>query len=237
MTTSGVTNSEFPADFVIQEAYERTGRDPQGLTGWQIQSGLNSLNLMFLNWQNQNVLEWNMDQQLASLADGARYFDTTPGTVAVLSAYLRRDSIDTALLPIARDQYDALPDKDTQGFPDRYWTYRTAGADPRVFLWQCSDRATDQVYYWRIKRTDDVITLAETLDTVDRWLDAVTASLAVRLWEKLPIEVIKTLGGAYNNKTIELATAAKEKLYFAQTEDRTKASMFALPVDYVSGDI
>ena len=46
MATSGVINTEFPCDFVITEAYERCGVQPGDLTAWNIQTAINSLNLL-----------------------------------------------------------------------------------------------------------------------------------------------------------------------------------------------
>ena len=193
MPTSGVTNTEFPADFVITEAYERCGREPGDLTAWSLQTAINSLNLLFLDWQNQNVLEWMVDKQEVTLTKGAEYFDTEAGTVSVLNAYLRRgdaDDADTPLISIDRVAYSEIPNKTDEGRPDRYWQYRAAGAVPRLYIWQTSDADDDVVHYWRIKRTDDVTAPTETLGTVDRWLEATAAALAVKLWEKTPVRMI-----------------------------------------------
>ena len=81
MATSGITNTEFPADFIITEAYERCGYVAGDLTAWNLQTAINSLNLLFLSWQNLNVLEWNIELQVQRLTRGAQFFDTAPGTV------------------------------------------------------------------------------------------------------------------------------------------------------------
>ena len=235
MATSGVTNTEFPADFLITEAYERCGRQPSTLTAWSLQTAMNSLNLLLLSWQNLNVLEWNVDLQSVTLTENAEFFETEPGTVSVLNAYLRRDGVDIPMVSIDRVSYSGIPNKDNPGRPDRYWQYRAAGAVPRLYIWQTSDRDDDEIFYWRFSRTDDVTAPTETLDTVDRWLEATTANLAVMLWEKMPIEEIgKMPDGLFGAKSAALAAMAREKLYFAQTEDRDKASLNFSPIDYTA---
>ena len=107
---------------------------------------------------------------------------------------------------------------------------------PRLHIWQTSDRDDDEIRYWHIKRTDDVTAATETLDTVDRWIEATTATLAAKVFEKLPPEIIgKFPAGFYSVKSQQLATNAREALYFAQTEDRDKASLTFSPIDYAAG--
>lgn len=235
MATSEFIGTEFQADFVITDAYERCGRMPGDLTAWSLQTAMNSLNLLFLDWQNKNVLEWNIDKQEKTLAQGAVSFDTAPGTVSVLNAYLRRlGGNDTPMISITRDEYSGETDKDSEGRPTKYWQYRPAGAVPELFIWKPSIRANDVIHYWRIKRTDDVTAPTQTLDTVDRWIEATTASLAVKLWEKTPIEEIARMPqGLYSGKAVMLSNMASERLYFAQTEDRDKADLTFLPYSVV----
>ena len=233
MATSGVINTEFPADFLITEAYERCGMQPGDLTAWSLQTAINSLNLIFLSWQNLNTLEWNVDKQVEPLVQGSVSFGTTAGTVGVINAFLRRDGVDIPMVSIDRVAYAGIPNKDTEGRPDRYWQYRNAGAEPELFIWQASDRADDELHYWRIRRTEDVTAPTETLATVDRWIEATTATLAVRLLEKMPVETIAKLPpGYYDMKLQQLVGSASEALYFAQTEDRDKTSVTITPVDY-----
>ena len=237
MATSGVTDTAFPADFIVTDAYERCGREPGDLTAWSIQTAINSLNLIFLDWQNKNVLEWNVDEQTSGpLTRGALFFDTAPATVSVLNAYLRREGVDTPLVSLDRVAYSGIPNKDIEGRPDRYWQYRAAGELPRLYIWQASDRSDDEIRYWRVKRTDDVTAPTETLDTVDRWIEATTAALAVKLWEKTPVEMIgKMQPGVYGAKAQSLSRMAAEKMYFAETEDRDKSSLTFAPYDPTEG--
>ena len=233
MAASGVINTEFPADFLITEAYERCGRMPGDLTAWSLQTAMNSLNLLFLDWQNTNVLEWNLELRVHVLRKGAESFETENGTVSVVNAYLRRGGNDTPMISIGRVEYSGENNKDSEGRPQKYWQYRPAGSNPILFIWQPSDRDDDEIHYWRIKRTDDVTAPTQTLDTVDRWLEATTAALAVKLWEKMPIEEIAKLPQSlsYGGKATDLERKAAEKLYFAQTEDRDKAGLFITPYD------
>ena len=79
---------------------------------------------------NHNVLEWNVDLQSVMLTENAEFFETEPGTVSVLNAYLRRDGVDIPMVSIDRVSYSGIPNKDNPGRPDRYWQYRAAGAVP-----------------------------------------------------------------------------------------------------------
>ena len=239
MATSEVISTEFQADFVITDAYERCGRMPGDLTAWSLQTAMNSLNLLFLDWQNKNVLEWNIDKQEHPLVRGAESFLTAAGTVSVLNVYLRRrGGNDTPMISVARDEYSGETNKDSEGRPQKYWQYRPAGGPPELFIWQPSDRDAgvdgDVIHYWRVKRTDDVTAPTETLDTVDRWIEATTASLAEMLFEKTPLDAIARMPpGVYAQKTADLKRKASEKLYFAQTEDRDKATLTFAPYSSV----
>lgn len=190
MTTSGVVTLEYDIAELTEEAYERAGLDLQELNAHHLRTAMRSLNLIFKRWQNLQIKVWTLVETTKTLTEGDTSFDLAAGTVDVdpNTVVLRRSGVDTPMVPLLRDDYWAIPDKDVKGRPDRFWIDKS-GATLTLYHWQAAENSTDQIVYQRIRRLYDVTAMTETPDALDRWVEALTAELAWRLFGKLPLPV------------------------------------------------
>lgn len=183
MSTSGTWNFSPEIAEICDEAFERCGVDPASLTGRHLRSARRSLNLLFSSWANRGPHLWAIDQQTFTVTASDPSYDCPAGTIAILEMVVRRDGIDTPVFPMARDEYLAIPDKTTEGLPNRYYFNRTI-TTPTLTFWDVPENSTDTIIYYRMRQLEDAGNGANTLDIPYRWQEAVTAGLASKLAEK-----------------------------------------------------
>lgn len=187
MATSGTASINFEVVDLIIEAYERAGYDPQELNAGHMRTARRSLNLILINWANRTMLPFAMDLQTFTTVDGQATYSLPADTVDVLpDVTLRRDGNDTPVQRISRQDYENIPDKDTEARPDRCFIHRLA--TPVMYLWPVPENSTDTVRYWRLRRLEDVTGSAETVDVSFRWFPALCSELTFSLYEKKPDE-------------------------------------------------
>lgn len=192
MSTSGTYAYEPTVAEWCDEAWERCGMDPAKLTMRHLRSARRSLNLMFSEWPNKGVKLWTVDEQTQTVGDGDPTYDTASGTVTILEMMVRRSGIDTAVFPMSRSEYEAIPDKTAEGLPTRYYQDR-ARSVPTYTLWQVPENSTDVIHYWRVRRIQDVGAPSNTLDVASRWFEPVASGLAAKLAVKFAPDRLKTL--------------------------------------------
>jgi len=93
-------------------------------------------------------------------------------------------------IPFARlnqDDYTNLPNKTFQGRPLQFWLDRQLAA-PIARLWPVPDNQAQfaQFVTWRQRHIMDVGTLQQTIELPQRWVDAITWELALRLCYEIP---------------------------------------------------
>jgi hypothetical protein len=72
MATSGTNTFNLSLSEVIEEAFERCGLEAR--SGYDLQTGTRSLNLLLQEWTNDGVNLWTMDQfTVQMVADQATY--------------------------------------------------------------------------------------------------------------------------------------------------------------------
>lgn len=215
MTTSGTYSFAPKNAEIIDEAFERVGVDPASLTARHLQSAMRSINLMFGDWTNDGAKQWQIDQQTLTLTEGDYDITAPTGTADVLMMVLRRSGTDTLMQPLSREDYLALPDKDIEGRPDRYFVDKQQSSVV-IYLWQAPENSTDQIIYYRLRRQQDAGKLVNTPDINPLWHEAMAAGLASRLWLKFGDT------GDKQRYTI-LQTEAKRTFENAKDADRDRA--------------
>jgi hypothetical protein len=184
MATSGTRSFTLTTASLIDEAWERCGKKASELTGEIIVSAIRSLNLLFVDWTNEGVREWSVDEQSQTLTEGDAAYDLPAGTIDILSATLKRDDGEVELYRISREDFRLLHNKTTEGRVDRYFVDKQRDAKV-LHVWPEPENSTDQIVYYRLKRIEDATTYGtETLDVSSEWLNAMAAGLASRLAEK-----------------------------------------------------
>ena len=186
MTTSGVYTFDPELAAIAEEAFERCGIDPATITARHAKSARRSMDYLFSGWANRGPHLWAIDQQTIAaptLVAGTATYNCPAGTVAVLEMVVRRSGVDTPISPMARDEYLAIPDKTTQGLPNRFYFDRSR-TTPTLTFWNVPENATDQIIYYRMRQLQDSGGAALTADIPFRWQEALAAGLAAKLAEK-----------------------------------------------------
>lgn len=228
MTTSGVIGFNLDILDVIEEAYERCSVEKQKLTADHLQSARRSLNLLLQSWANVNERPWAVDKLDFTVSAGNADEALPSDTIDILEATCKRDDHEIPMTRISRSDYHALPDKTIQGRPDRFWLHKDRERAV-MYLYQTPENSTDEIHYWRIRELQTVTSYADNPDVLGRWLDALCAGLALRLYGKLPKDLFDAARYAI------LKGEATEAFDLANTEDRDRAPLEVVPFNYMRG--
>lgn len=122
----------------------------------------------------------------------------TTGSLAYTQVYFGNTPTEIPFSRLNRDDYTSLPNKTFQSLrPLQYWFDRQV-PNAVMHLWPVpSSGSTEyQVVMWRHRHIMDVGSLTEDIEVPQRWIDAVTAELAVKLALEIPqvsADIIPTL--------------------------------------------
>lgn len=172
------------ADAVVG-AYGRIGiRRPELLTEHMV-DGYRQANLALVKLSNFQPNLWTEETQEVELTDGTATYTLEARTVMVLIATIRTGSgvtqNDRVLGPMSAVEYQAIPNKASEGFPSIYWFNRQI--TPTITLWLVPD--ADDTYTLRlqtVRQVQDVnLASGETADLPYRWYDWFEAEIAYRL--------------------------------------------------------
>jgi hypothetical protein len=190
MATSGtfVFNPELAE--LMDEAFERARVDPAHLTARHIRSARRSISFMLVDWATKDYHDFRITQESFTVVEGqAVYtagtdFDTTYiNLLDVLDASLTRSGTDTPVEFTSRSSYMDIPDKTTEGRPDRVFVDKQR--DGLVFtLWPVPENSTDILKFNAVRKYEDSDTAADNADVPYHMYDAFAAELAFRLAEK-----------------------------------------------------
>ena len=183
MATTGTFAFTLDIAEMIEEAWERCGKDPTALMSRHITSAIRSLNLLLREWENRNVVQWQLVEETQTMVASTGSFALPTGSIDIISAVLQRDGVDIPMVMISRQEWLDIPDKLTEGRPNRYWVERVLGV-PTVHLWSVPENSTDIMVYYRLRPFEDAGAMVNTVDVQQRWLDALVAGLTWKLSEK-----------------------------------------------------
>lgn len=234
MTTSGTSISNLDLLNIVEESFERCGKELR--TGYDLKTARRSLNLLTMEWANRGINLWTLDEGSIPLVKGQAVYDLPTDTIDLLDQVIRTNTgtnqNDIYLSRISASTYATIPSKNTLGRPYQVWIDRQSDAmypnpvgqsSPRVTLWQVPDR--DNFYtlvYWRLRRMQDAGKGVETQDIPFRFLPALVAGLAYHMSFKIPdaMERMPALKAVYD-----------EQWMLAADEDREKATL-SIPPDH-----
>ena len=234
--SSGITNRFNPAiDDIIEEAFERTNiRGTR--TGYQLRSARRSLNIMFQEWENRGVHLWKVKLAKVPLILGqAEYSFATdsinfPSDISdTLEAFYRNNSTttapqDIALTQISRSQYNATPNKLTQGTPSQYYVERKI--NPSIFLYatpnsRVSSTTTPssfQFCFYYLSKIENPGAYTNVSDVVNRFYPCMMSGLAYYLSMKFSPE-----------RTLDLERIYESEMLRALDADNQGTSTFISP--------
>ena len=223
--SSGITNRFNPAiDDIIEEAFERTNiRGTR--TGYQLRSARRSLNIMFQEWENRGVHLWKVKLAKVPLILGqAEYSFATdsinfPSDISdTLEAFYRNNSTttapqDIALTQISRSQYNATPNKLTQGTPSQYYVERKL--NPSIFLYTTPSSSVSstttpsnfQFCFYYLAKIQDAGSYNFTSDVVNRFYPCMMSGLAYYLSQKYSPAMSQELERRYESELLRALDA------------------------------
>jgi hypothetical protein len=228
MTTSGTTNFNLSigGDGIVIEAFERIGVRPTELLYNHLQSASRSINLAFQDWANRGVNLWKIDLISVPLIQGTAVYSLPSDTVQLRDLYVRLNPsssqpTDRLLYPLSRNDYAAIPNKNSQGTVNSYWFDRLSPT-PTITFWLVPATTGNQtIQIYRSAQIQDAnLANGETPDIPLRFLEACCADLAARLAQKFQ----PTLWA-------QMKVDAKMAWDAAAAEDRERVPL------YIAGDV
>ena len=181
MATSGTTDFNLNIDEVIEESFERIGR--QVRTGYDLKSARRSLNLLLSEWGNRGVHLWKVINHSQNLTQGTTTYTAPANTSDVLEAVFRNGDTDTTMTKISRSEYQAIPNKSSQGTPSQYYVRRNL-SNVEISLYLTPNVTNTQINYWYVGRIEDAGKYTNTPDAPYRFLPCMVSGLSFYLAQK-----------------------------------------------------
>jgi hypothetical protein len=156
MSTTGTTAFNLDVNDLIEEAFERCGRELR--TGYDFRTARRSLNLLTIEWANRGINLWTVEQGVIPMVTGQAMYPYPADTIDMMDMVIRQNNgtsnqMDINISRIAEPTYMSLPNKLAQGRPIQVYINRQSG----------QENATDVVLDGAIGTTDTTITLSSTV--------------------------------------------------------------------------
>ena len=181
MATSGTTDFNLDIDDVIEESFERIGK--QVRTGYDIRSARRSLNLLLSEWGNRGVHLWKVTNHTQNLVAATTTYTAPSNCSDVLEAVFRNGTTDTTMTKISRSEYQAIPNKSSTGTPSQYYVRRNL-SNVEINLYLTPDTTNTQINYFYVARIEDAGAYTKTPDAPYRFLPCMVSGLSFYLAQK-----------------------------------------------------
>ena len=205
---------------MVDEAMERARIDPAKLTQRHILSARRSMRFMLADWATKDYHDFRIERQTFTFVESqAEYvagvdFDlglTGLAIVDILDAVLRRAGADTPVEFMPRSELLNIPEKDTEGRPDRVFIDKKREGLTLTF-WPVPENSTDEFHFDTVLKFEDSNVAADNSDIPWYMYDAFAYGLAFRIAEKFsPPELEASLFVKANNAFNTGSNAAREK--------------------------
>jgi len=130
MSTSGTTAFNLDLNSLVEEAFERAGREVR--SGYDMRTARRSLNLMTVEWANRGINLWTVEQGTIALNQAQITYALPIDTIDLLDHVVRTQSglnqTDINITRISVSTYATIPNKNAQGRPIQVWINRQSGA-------------------------------------------------------------------------------------------------------------
>lgn len=132
MTTTGTSTFNLDVNDLIEEAFERCGRELR--TGYDFRTARRSLNLLTIEWANRGINLWTVEQGVIPMVTGQATYPLPVDTIDLMDMVIRQNNgtlnqIDINISRIAEPTYMSLPNKLAQGRPIQVWINRQSGQE------------------------------------------------------------------------------------------------------------
>jgi len=156
MSTSGTSAFNLDVNDLIEEAFERCGKELR--TGYDFRTARRSLNLLTIEWANRGINLWTIEQGVIPMVTGQAMYPIPVDTIDLMDTVIRTNNgvqsnqIDINISRISESTYMTLPNKLAQGRPIQVWINRQSG----------QENASSALLAVGISATDTTITLTST---------------------------------------------------------------------------
>jgi hypothetical protein len=176
---------------------------------------------------NRGVHLWKVENVTANLTAGTTNYTAPSDASDVLEMTFRQVSggitTDTTMTKISRSEYQALPNKFSQGQPTQYYVERNL-SNVVISLYQTPNTTDTQINYNYIGRIQDVGAYTNQPDAPFRFLPCMVSGLAFYLSQKKAPQMTQALKLYY-----------EDELQRALTEDGQRSSVHLVPQNYFIG--
>jgi len=132
MSTTGTTAFNLDVNDLIEEAFERCGRELR--TGYDFKTARRSLNLLTIEWANKGINLWTVEQGIIPMVTGQAMYPYPADTIDLMDMVIRQNNgtsnqMDINISRIAEPTYMSLPNKLAQGRPIQVYINRQSGQE------------------------------------------------------------------------------------------------------------
>jgi len=215
MATSGTRSFNPQFAELLGEAFARINIRPAAVNQEHIDEAIRSGNLMFVSFANRVQHQFQMQRAQLTMVGGTATYNLPAGALEVWSCVVRKDGQDTPVFPMARRDYEYIPDKTNEGRPFNFFVERgKVGNDQRtITFWPTPDgTSADTAELWCVMRPQDATGLPEEIGIAWEWFDAYACDLTARMAEKFAPE-------KYDEKSL----MAERAFLIAKGADRERA--------------
>lgn len=131
MTTTGTTAFNLDVNDLIEEAFERCGKELR--TGYDFRTARRSLNLLTIEWANRGINLWTIEEGQIPLYPNQAIYALPNDTIDLLDQVTRTSAgngttqVDININRISESTYSTIPNKYAQGRPIQVWINRQTG--------------------------------------------------------------------------------------------------------------
>jgi hypothetical protein len=129
MTTTGTSIFNLDVNDLIEEAFERCGKELR--TGYDFRTARRSLNLLTVEWANRGINLWTIEQGQIPLYPNQIIYALPVDTIDLLDQVTRTgtgtNQTDLNINRISESTYSTIPNKNAQGRPIQVWINRQSG--------------------------------------------------------------------------------------------------------------
>ena len=133
MSTTGTSSFNLDVNDLIEEAFERCGKELR--SGYDFRTARRSLNLLTIEWANRGINLWTIEQGIITMQTGQATYPLPVDTIDLMDTVIRTNNgvqsnqIDINISRISESTYMTLPNKLAQGRPIQVWINRQSGQE------------------------------------------------------------------------------------------------------------
>ena len=131
MATTGTTSFNLTMNDLIEESFERCGKELR--SGYDFRTARRSVNLLTIEWANKGINLWTIEQNQFVMNTGQAIYPLPVDTIDILDAVTRQynggqlNQSDINISRISESTYITIPNKNAYGRPVQMWVNRQSG--------------------------------------------------------------------------------------------------------------